>query len=92
MKVTTKVFPMNNYGNFKASASITIEDKICITGIKLLEGKKGKFISFPQYQKGGEYHDLVFPLNGELREKLTRLIVTEYEKTVKNAVTENDTI
>ena len=81
MKVTAKVFlPKKEMGNLKAFASLTIEDKIVITGLKLVDGKNGMFINFPQYKSGDEYKDIVFPLNKELREKLTKLVITEYNK------------
>lgn len=81
MKVTAKVFlPKKKMGNLKAFASLTIEDKIVITGLKLVEGKNGMFINFPQYKSGDDYKDIVFPLNKELRDKLTKLVITEYNK------------
>ena len=81
MKVTAKVFlPKKEMGNLKAFASLTIEDKIVITGLKLVEGKNGMFINFPQYKSGDDYKDIVFPLNKELRDKLTKLVISEYNK------------
>lgn len=98
MNVTTKVFLLKkDSGNLKAFASITLDEKIVITNIKVLSGKNGMFISFPQTKDAnGDYHDIVFPLNKELRDKLTTLIVTEYTKLNKNNsgtdTTDNDTI
>lgn len=81
MKVTAKVYlPKKEMGNLKAFASLTIEDKIVITGLKLVDGKNGMFINFPQYKSGDEYKDIVFPLNKELRDKLTKLVIAEYNK------------
>ena len=85
MKVTAKVFlPKKEMGNLKAFASLTIEDKIVITGLKLVEGKNGMFINFPQYKSGDEYKDIVYPLNKELRDKLTKLVISEYNKVNDN--------
>lgn len=81
MKVTAKVYmPTKDMGNLKAFASLTIEEKIVITGLKLVSGKNGMFLNFPQYKSGDEYKDIAFPLTKELREKLTKLVVTEYNK------------
>lgn len=81
MKVTAKVFlPSKDMGTLKAFASITIEEKIVITGLKLVNGKKGMFLNFPQYKSGDEYKDIAFPLTKELRDKLTKLVITEYDK------------
>ena len=86
MKGTVKIFITGKeQGNTKAFASLTIEDSICITGLKLVEGKSGLFVSFPQYKnKEGEYKDIVFPVTKEFREKLTKLVVGEYEREKKN--------
>lgn len=81
MRVTVKVFmPQKDMGNLKAFASLTIDDKLVITGIKLVDGKNGLFINFPQYKSGEEWKDVVFPLNKELRDKITKLVVDEYNK------------
>lgn len=85
MKVTAKVYlPKKEMCNLKAFASLTIEDKIVITGLKLVEGKNGMFINFPQYKSRDEYKDIVFPLNKELRDKLTKLVISEYNKVSDN--------
>lgn len=94
MKITCKTYPLENgKNNVLAMVSLTIEEKIVVTGIRLLDGKKGKFISFPSYKtKDDEYKDIVYPLNKELRDKLTKLVVTEYEKTVKEKSSNSDEI
>lgn len=86
MKVTAKVFlPKKEMGKLKAFASLKIEDKIVITGVKLYEGKNGMFINFPQYKSGDDYEDIVFPLNYGLRDKLTKLVISEYNKIVDDS-------
>lgn len=85
MKVTSKVYlTKKEMGNLKAFASITIEDKIVITGLKVVKGKNGLFINFPQYKdSNGDYKDIAFPLSKETRNNLTKLVLTEYNKTLK---------
>ena len=82
MKVTSKVYlTKKEMGNLKAFATITIEDKIVITGLKVVEGKNGLFISFPQYKdSNGDYKDIVYPLNKDFRNNLTKLVLNEYNK------------
>ena len=85
MKVTSKVYLTNKeMGNLKAFASIAIEDKIVITGLKVVDGKNGLFISFPQYKdSNGDYKDIVYPLNKDTRNNLTKLVLSEYDKSLK---------
>lgn len=83
MKVTeVKVFPFKSKDSkVKAFASVTLDKVICITGIRVIEGSKGLFISFPQ-QKGSdeEYHDIVFPITKEGREGLQKKVIEAYKK------------
>lgn len=85
MKVTSKVYLVNKeMGNLKAFASITIEDKIVITGLKVVDGKNGLFINFPQYKdSNGDYKDIAYPLSKDIRNNLTKLVLSEYSKLVK---------
>lgn len=67
-----------------AYASLTLDEIFVVTGIKLIKGKNGKFITFPQYKtKDEDYRDVCFPLNKELRDDITDLVIVEYNKKVK---------
>lgn len=83
MKITdTKFFPIKaKDSKVKAFASVTLDKAICITGIRIIDGSKGLFISFPQ-QKGSdeEYHDVVFPVTKEAREGFSKKILEAYKK------------
>ena len=47
MKVTrVKIF--EGKGNILANMNITLDDCLAVNGIKVIEGTKGRFISFPQ--------------------------------------------
>lgn len=63
-----------------ANCSVTFNDLLVVTGIKLINGKRGLFASMPQYKaKDGEYKDMVFPLSKELRAEITNVLVQEFE-------------
>lgn len=79
MKITVKVFKISKEGNMKATASITLDDWLVVKGFKVLNGKNGLFISFPNKKDlKGEYKDEVFSLNKEKRDMLQSLIMAEY--------------
>lgn len=66
--------------NLKAFASITLNEAFVVTGLKILEGKKGLFVTMPQTSgKDNEYFDVAFPLSKELREEITDAVIAEYE-------------
>ncbi len=45
----TKIAPADN--GVRAYASATLDDCFAIRGLKLVDGKKGLFVSMPTYQK-----------------------------------------
>ena len=84
MKVTrVKIF--EGKGNILANMNITLDDCLAINGIKVIEGSKGRFISFPQTSykdKDGntQYRDIVFPCTKEARAALDRVLMKKYEE------------
>lgn len=78
-KVTIYPYKVKN-SNLKAFASVEFDDEFVVTGIKLLDGKKGLFIGMPaQADSEGEYHDTVFPVTKDFRDALTDEIINAYE-------------
>lgn len=79
MKIKAKVFKNNVISCIKGTASITIEDSIVISDLKIMEGKNGIFISMPNRKlKNGTYKDIAFPITREAREQITNEILKEY--------------
>lgn len=74
----------NSEGNIKAYASVVLDDALVLTGIKVVEGSNGLFISMPsrQYEQNGEkkYADLFFPITKEAREELQKTVLEAYQK------------
>lgn len=61
--------------------TVTFDDIFVVSGIKILEGRNGLFISFPSYEtKNGEYKDICFPIDGGFREELQEVVLEEFEK------------
>lgn len=71
----------NSESTLKAFANITIDDEFVVKGFKVVEGKKGTFVSCP-CTKGddGNYYDDAFPITKECREYLEDVILDEYMK------------
>lgn len=81
MKIKATVYPNKESNtNLKAMVILEVEDCLIINSVKIVEGKKGLFISMPQYKdKNGDYKDIVYPNSREKRNSLTALILAEYE-------------
>ena len=84
MKVTrVKIF--EGKGHILANMNITIDDCLAVNGIKVVEGTKGIFITFPQIsykdQYGTtQYRDIVFPCTKESRAALDKVLMKKYEE------------
>jgi len=79
MKVTAKVFPVTGSGAIKANASITFDSQFVVTGLKIMEGKSGLFVSMPSVKKAdGEWKDTAFPLSKEFRQTIQDTVLKKY--------------
>lgn len=71
-----------------ALATVTISDCLVLTGLRIVKGKKGMFVSMPQRKlskpdkNGNEYADIFFPVTHEFREELNNAVLDEYDKKV----------
>ena len=71
-----------------ALATVTIADCLVLTGLRVVKGNNGMFVSMPQRKlskpdkNGNEYADIFFPVTHEFREQLTNAVLDEYDKKV----------
>ena len=80
VSLSVNVFPIEEpQGNTMAFASVAVDDLVAIRGIRVVDGENGLFVSMPQSQdKEGGFHDVAFPLNGELRKAMEDAILNKY--------------
>jgi len=81
-ELDVRVYPIDEpKGSTKAFASVAVNDLIAIRGIRLVEGENGMFVTMPQSldKKTEEYHDIAFPLNGDLRKAINNAVLDEYD-------------
>ena len=86
MEITeVRIYPLSKEDStLKAFASVTFDDAFVVTGIRVIEGSKGLFISLPQSKNNdGEYHDIAFPKTKELRDELVEAVISSYEEEAK---------
>lgn len=71
-----------------ALATVTISNCLVLTSVRIVNGKKGLFVSMPQRKlskrdrNGNEYADIFFPVTHDFREELNNAILDEYDKKV----------
>ena len=81
MKITeVKATKVQDQGNVRAYASITIDNDFVVSGLKVVEGSKGLFVAMPSRKnKKDEFKDIAFPINKEAREYLVSEVLKAYE-------------
>lgn len=85
MEITdVRLRKMEKEGKLKAVASITIDDVFVVHDIKVIEGDKGLFIAMPSRRSlDGNYRDIAHPINSDMREGLSKLILGRYEDLIQ---------
>ena len=78
--VTIYPYKKAKKSNLKAFVSIELDECFAVTGIKIMEGKKGLFVAMPSNEgSDGDYHDVAFPVTKKGREELNDAVLTAYE-------------
>ena len=86
VEIDVKVHPINNPGNnLLAYANVVLNDKVAISGIRIIDSERDPFVSMPQSKdKENKYHDIAFPVTGDLRKELSQAILEEYYSLERN--------
>ena len=74
-----------------AFASINIDDKFAVNGIRIVNGEKGPFVAMPQTRDNrGDFRDVCFPVTKELREQINNTVLAEYSVALDSLVTQKE--
>jgi stage V sporulation protein G len=80
-----KMFCLPDAGKLKAFADISVNDALVIKGVRLLEGKKGYFVSMPQEQgRDSKWYDQVVCKSASLYETLSETVINHFNLVSKN--------
>lgn len=85
MKINAKIDRMVNAGNIKAIASVTLGGQFVVKNLKVMDGRKGLFVSMPQESftgRGGEkkYSNLFFALTNAAKMDLQDAVLQAYQQ------------
>ena len=65
----------------KAFCDVSVDRELLIKGIRVIEGRRGVFVSMPrQKTKDKQWHDVVVPLTHETKIELARVILHAFQK------------
>lgn len=67
-------------GKTKALARVVINEQLQLTGLRVVDGSNGLFVSYPNdpSYKGEDYRSIFYPLNKELREHVEHCVLEKY--------------
>ena len=79
-----KMYRLADTGALKAFADISINDVIVIKGLRVVDGKKGMFVSMPQEQgKDNRWYDQVVCKSASLYEEISDKVIEHYKNAEK---------
>jgi len=84
---SVQVYPCKeSSGKTKAFARATINDQLQLTGLRVVDGSNGFFVSYPldPSYKGEDYHSIYYPINKELREHIEQCVLEKYQEVISN--------
>lgn len=87
MKLKARIDRMVNSGNVKAIASISLDGMFVVKNLKVMDGKKGLFVSMPQESYPGKdgqkkYSNTFFALTNSAKMELQKVVLDTYQQTL----------
>ena len=87
MKIKAKIDRMVNSGNVKAIASVSLDGMFVVKNLKIMDGKKGLFVSMPQEIYPGKdgqkkYSNLFFALTNSAKLELQETVLQAYQQQI----------
>ena len=87
MKIKAKIDRMVNSGNVKAIASVSLDGMFVVKNLKIMDGKKGLFVSMPQEAYSGKdgqkkYSNLFFALTNSAKLELQETVLQAYQQQI----------
>ena len=77
--VAHKIFILPDAGSLKAFCDITLDDEICIKGLRVIEGKRELFVTMPREQgKDDKWYDMVTCLNSDIFDTIAKVVLDAY--------------
>lgn len=84
MKLEAKIDRMVQKGNVKAIASVSLDGMFVVKGLKVMDGRKGLFVSMPQEIFSGrdgekQYNNTFFALTNSAKTQLQEAVLDAYQ-------------
>ena len=68
-------------GSLKAFCDLAIGEMLLVKGLRVVEGKKGLFVSMPRQQgKDAKWYESVVALTKEAKDEISRVVLESYRQ------------
>lgn len=86
---------VDNDTNLRAFASVTVGGAVAVHGLRVMDSKKGLFVSMPSYSyedSNGEtkYADYAHPISKEARDAINTKVLDAYEQALEESESEDE--
>lgn len=98
--ITARVTPLEERtDNLRGIATVTINEKLVVKNVMIMNGSKGLFVSMPKYKTIDRsspeapetvWHDYVFPSNPKMQEKVKSMVLDSYQNALKKELPVNE--
>lgn len=80
MKITAEIKSIiRDESKLKAISNLVLEDCFVVKNVRVIDGKKGLFVSMPSRQNAdGKYSDICFPIVPEVRTQIEKTVLDAY--------------
>jgi len=76
-----RLYRFDNGGQLKAFADIVVGGQFAVKGFRVVDGKKGLFVSMPsEIGKDGKWYNTFQPLTPEAKAELSRIVLEAYKQ------------
>lgn len=81
MEITEIRITLRDDDKLRGFASITLDNKFVIRGLKVIEGSNGLFVAMPnRKRRDGSFQDIAHPINAKTRNWMENKVIAEYKK------------
>ena len=78
-----RIHKLTNGKSLKAFADINVNDALLVKGVRVMDGKKGIFVTMPREQstKDKKWYDTVRCLTKEVKDEISEKVLQAYQQT-----------
>ncbi len=81
LEITEIRITLRDDDKLRGFASITLDNKFVVRGLKVIEGANGLFVAMPnRKRRDGSFQDIAHPINAKTRNWMENKIIAEYKK------------